>query len=95
MTQGKVNTYLDNSINQAVYSTLRRHLIAPPAKRQKMSVELVPIVFGLLRKSDRTTPLKILLDSGASSTLIKASKTQTLKKTKHFEQEKNMKDQNI
>ena len=47
-----------------------------------MSVELVPIVFGLLRKSDHTTPLKILLDSGASSTLIKASKTQTLKKTK-------------
>ena len=80
MTVNKVKTSLDTFINQAVYSTLRRHLIAPPNKRQKQSIELVPIVFGLLRTSDCTTPLKILLDSGASSTLIKASKTQLLKK---------------
>jgi hypothetical protein len=77
-----VNTSLDKYINQAVYSTLRRHLISPPTKRQRTSVELVPIVFGLLHTIDCATPLKILLDSGASSTLIKASKTQSLKKHK-------------
>jgi predicted aspartyl protease len=75
-----VNTSLDKHINQAVYSTLRRHLIAPPNKRQKKSLELVPIVFGLLRTTHSSTPLRILLDSGASSTLIKASKTNELKK---------------
>ena len=77
-----VNTSLDTYINQAVYSTLRRHLIARPTKRLKKSTELVPIVFGLLRTSNSTTPLKILLDSGASSTLIQASKAQALTKIK-------------
>jgi hypothetical protein len=34
-----VNTSFDKYINQAVYSTLRRHLISPPTKWQKTYVE--------------------------------------------------------
>ena len=75
-----VNTSLDKYINQAVYSTLRRHLLNPPNKRQKKAVELVPIVFGFLRTSKNTMSLRILLDSGASATLIKASKAASLRK---------------
>ena len=75
-----VNTSLDKYINQAVYSTLRRHLLNPPNKRQKKAVELVPIVFGFLRTSKNTMSLRILLDSGASATLIKASKAASLTK---------------
>ena len=67
-------------INQAVYSTLQCHLLNPPNKRQNQSVELVPIVFGLLCTSKNTMSLRILLDSGSSATLIKASKAVSLRK---------------
>ena len=58
----------------SIQSTLRG-LRPPPQKKPKIHKSLVPIVFGLLKerigKVKKVPVIKILIDSGASSTLIK------------------------
>ena len=65
---------LDKLINENLaYTSLHRSLNEPPSKRLKTNETLVPILFGLLNirlGKAKFKKIKILLDSGASCTII-------------------------
>ena len=64
---------LDECINQSLYSIRSTLLGHPPKKRRKME-QLVPIVFGRMRTrlgNPKPVDIRILLDSGASSSIVR------------------------
>lgn len=73
----KDNINLDDCLTSSCYS-IRSMLQGHSAKRQKIENPL-PVVFGKLLKAGENLNMKILLDSGASQSIIKYDLVTNLK----------------